>query len=201
MHWFLRYKRVRFWTVTMHYATSVSWPQGWLVTSSSGSFFRVTGPLCGEFTGRRIGPYKVLNKQPNDRRFETTRGSCGVIVIDMPHWTFDLIFLPGGLPIIKWPDHVHSRMDRCLYHRTLTKPIMTSLRLGADSITHPKADVNATMLFMFPSSYKPTRNLLIVTIFNDMIKITCIYSSRFDEVLQLSLIFWFVWNKRFVLWK
>ena len=29
---------------------------GYMMTSSNGSFFRITGPLCGEFTGHRWIP-------------------------------------------------------------------------------------------------------------------------------------------------
>ena len=67
-----------------------------MITSSNGSFFRVTGPLCGEFTshrripltnGQKCGcffdwcPHKLLNKQSSDRWFEITRRSCDVIVM------------------------------------------------------------------------------------------------------------------------
>ena len=57
-----------------------------IMTPSNGSFFRVTGPLCGKFTGHRripltkgwycrlrcffdVGPHKLLNKQSIDRWF------------------------------------------------------------------------------------------------------------------------------------
>ena len=60
-----------------------------IMTSSHGSFSRVTGHFYGEFTGHRwipltkgqwcglwclfdVGPNKLLNKQSNDRWFETT---------------------------------------------------------------------------------------------------------------------------------
>ena len=69
-----------------------------MTTSSHGSFFRVAGPLRGEFIGNRwisftkgqlcriwcffdVGPHKLLNKKSNDRRFDTKRRSCGVIVM------------------------------------------------------------------------------------------------------------------------
>ena len=70
------------------------------MTSSNGSFFRITGPLCGEFTGDRwipitkgqlcglwcffdVGRHEVLNKEWNDRRFETTWHSCDVILMTL----------------------------------------------------------------------------------------------------------------------
>ena len=68
---------------------------------SNGKFFRLTSPLCGEFTNHRwipltkglqCGlwcsfdgvPQKLLNKQSKDQWFETTRLSCDIIV--MFHW-------------------------------------------------------------------------------------------------------------------
>ena len=65
-------------------------------------FFRVTGPLCGEFAGHRripltkgqqyglwcffdVGPLKLLNKQYNDRWVETTWRSYDAIVMIMSH--------------------------------------------------------------------------------------------------------------------
>ena len=58
-----------------------------MMTSSSWSFFRVTGPLCGEFTGDRwiplfdVDPLKPSNIPSNDRSFETTCRSCDFIVM------------------------------------------------------------------------------------------------------------------------
>ena len=67
-----------------------------MVTSSYGSFFCVTGcegnsPITGQFPSQRasdadfdvfdMGPLKLLNKQYNDRRYETTWRSCNVIVM------------------------------------------------------------------------------------------------------------------------
>ena len=85
-----------------------------MMMSSNGNLFRVTGPLCGEFTGHRwiplmkgqwrglwcffdVGPQKLLNKQSNDRWFKTTRRSCAVIVMHpvLPSWCLDYrIFVP-----------------------------------------------------------------------------------------------------------
>ena len=67
------------------------------MTSSHGSFFRVTCPSRGEFTGHGwipltkgqpcglwcifdVGPHKVLNTQSNDWWFQTKWRSCDVIV-------------------------------------------------------------------------------------------------------------------------
>ena len=73
-----------------------------IMTSSHGSFFSVTGHLWGEFTGHRwipltkgqkcrlwcffdVGPHKLrdklLNKQSINRWFETTWRQCGVVVM------------------------------------------------------------------------------------------------------------------------
>ena len=62
------------------------------MTSSNGSFFCVTGPLCGELTSELpsqraskadfdVGAYKLFNKQSNDRWFQTTWRSCDVSVM------------------------------------------------------------------------------------------------------------------------
>ena len=66
------------------------WSIWWnMMTSSNGSFFPVTGPLCRKFTSHRwipltkdwycglwfffdVGPHKLFNKQSNDGWFETT---------------------------------------------------------------------------------------------------------------------------------
>ena len=74
------------------------------MTSSNRSFSRVIGPLCGEFTGEftgdrwipltkgklcglwcffDVGRHEVLNKEWNDRRFETTWHSCDVILMTL----------------------------------------------------------------------------------------------------------------------
>ena len=74
--------------------TPICWD---IMTSSHGSFFRVTGPSRGEFTGHGwiplikgqpcglwcifdVGPHKVLNTQSNDWWFQTKWRSCDVIV-------------------------------------------------------------------------------------------------------------------------
>ena len=77
-----------------------------LMTSSNGNFFRVTGPLCGEFAGRRWIPHtrasgaelwcfldlhlkKRLSKQSRHRWFETPWWSlwrhCNVMVTWLGH--------------------------------------------------------------------------------------------------------------------
>ena len=75
------------------------------MTSSNGNIFRVTGPLCGEFTGPGEFPsqrpvtrgfdvffdqrmYKRLSKQPWGWRFETHRGHYDVIVMGIPQYVY-----------------------------------------------------------------------------------------------------------------
>ena len=69
----------------------------YIMTSSNGTFFRVAGHLCGEFTAHRcitsqrasnadfscffdVGLHELLNKYSNGKRFETTWHPCDVIV-------------------------------------------------------------------------------------------------------------------------
>ena len=41
--------------------SSEDWPWCLMMTSSNGNIFRVTGPLCGEFTGHRWIPRTKAN--------------------------------------------------------------------------------------------------------------------------------------------
>ena len=83
-----------------------------MMTSSNGNIFRVTGPLCGEFTGHRRIPSqrpvtrifdvffhlplnKWLSKHPRRRWFQTQSGSiwrhCNVMVDNLPVHYNDVI--------------------------------------------------------------------------------------------------------------
>ena len=64
-------------------------------TSSNWCVFRVTGPLCGEFTDEKshlcglwcyfdVGQHKLWNKQSNARWIKITWRSCDVIVMMQP---------------------------------------------------------------------------------------------------------------------
>ena len=129
-----------------------------MMTSSNGNIFRVTGPLCGEFTGPGEFPTqrpvtrsfdvffhlrlnKRLSKQPLGWWFETLSCSlwrhCNVYrVITLPQ----LIIMLRYLAPLQWR---HDERDGVLYHRHLD--YLLSHLSGADQRKHQSSASQAFM--------------------------------------------------------